>query len=225
MRKNPLRWPAEITIVLIILAKFVCAGPTRAARGRVAALPTAADLVPNGAHFLVRIDDELSTRKMSAKRKFDAHTIEPLETSGGHILPPGAKVHGHVSLVEPGSLTGRARLWLAFDDIDTRHGRLPNVAEVSSVPGDFSVRPGQSREGEIEARTRNGTKDLEAAVAGAAIGAAAGVAAHDGKAAALGAVAGGIAGFMSSSGIGQELDLPKGTKLDLILDRPLFLNQ
>jgi hypothetical protein len=119
-------------------------------------------------------------------------------------------------------LTGRARIWLSFDDIDTHHGRLPLVAEVSSVPGDFGVKPGESKEGEIEARTSKGTRDLEAAAAGAAIGATVG-ATHGGKEAALGAAAGGIAGFVASSGFGQELDLPKGTKLDLVLDRPLYL--
>ena len=54
-------------------------------------------------------------------------------------------------------------------------------------------------------------------------GAAAGAAAHGGKGAAIGAAAGGVAGFVASSGIGQELDLPKGTKLDLVLDRPLYM--
>jgi hypothetical protein len=34
---------------------------------------------------------------------------------------------------------------------------------------------------------------------------------------------GGIAGFVASSGFGRELDLPKSTKLDLVLDRPLCL--
>jgi hypothetical protein len=114
-------------------------------------------------------------------------------------------------------------MWLTFDDIDTHHGRLPLVAEVSSVPGDFAVRPGESKEGEIEARTGKGTRDLEAAAAGAAIGAAAGAAVHGGKGAAVGAATGGIAGFVTSSGFGQELDLPKGTKLDLVLDHPLYL--
>ena len=32
-------------------------------------------------------------------------------------------------------------------------------------------------------------------------------------------------GFKASSRNGQELDLPKGTKLDLVLDRPLDLPQ
>ena len=50
-------------------------------------------------------------------------------------------------------------------------------------------------------------------------------AAHGGKGAAVGAAVGGIAGFVASSGFGQELDLPKGTKLDLVMDRPLYLTQ
>jgi hypothetical protein len=184
----------------------------------------AMNAVPGGTHFLVGLGDELSTGKDKVNRKFEAKTLEPLETSNGTILPPGAKLRGHISRMEPAGLTGRARIWLTFDDIDTHHGRVPIVAEVSSVPGDFGVKPGESKEGEIEARTSKGTRDAEAAAAGAAIGAAAG-AAHGGKAAAAGAAAGGIAGFVASSGFGQELDLPKGTKLDLVLDRPLFLTQ
>ena len=185
---------------------------------------SASSIVPNGTHFLVRLDDELRTGQDRVNKKFEAKTLEPLETSNGYILPPGLKVRGHISRIEPGGLTGRARLWLTFDDIDTHHGRLPLVAEVSSVPGDFSVKPGESKEGEIEARTSKGTRDLEAAAAGAAIGAAAGGASGK-KGVATGALAGAAAGFVASSGIGQELDLPKGTKLDLVLDRPLYLAQ
>jgi len=184
----------------------------------------AVNAVPSGTHFLVRLDDELSTGKHKVNKKFEAKTLEPLETSNGYILQSGAKVRGHISRIEPAGLTGLAKIWLSFDDIDTHHGRLPLVAEVSSVPGDFGVKPGESKEGEIEARTSKGTRDLEAAAAGAAIGATVG-AMHGGKGAALGAAAGGIAGFVASSGFGQELDLPKGTKLDLVLDRPLYLTQ
>jgi hypothetical protein len=184
----------------------------------------AVNAVPRGTHFLVRLDDELNTGKHKVNKKFEAKTLEPLETSNGYILQSGAKVRGHISRIEPAGLTGRARIWLSFDDIDTHHERLPLVAEVSRVPGDFGVKPGESKEGEIEARASKGTRDLEAAAAGAAIGATVGVT-HGGKGAALGAAAGGIAGFVASSGFGQELDLPKGTKLDLILDRPLYLTQ
>jgi hypothetical protein len=223
MRKSLLVWVA-------IVGAASLAGLSNSARAGTMpqngteTLSVGVNTVPNGTHFLVRLDDELSTRKHKVNKKFDAKTLEPLETSNGYILQAGAKMRGHISRIEPAGLTGRARIWLTFDDIDTHHGRLPLVAEVSGVPGDFGVKPGESKEGEIEARTSKGTRDLEAAAAGAAIGAAAG-APHGGKGAAIGAAAGGIAGFVASSGFGQELDLPKGTKLDLVLDRPLYLTQ
>jgi hypothetical protein len=167
----------------------------------------------------------MNTGKDKVNKKFEVRTIEPLETSSGYVVPPGARIVGHISRIEQAGLTGRARLWLTFDDIDTRRGTLPIVAEVSSVPGEFSVRTGESKEGEIEARTSKGTQVLEATAGGAAMGSAAGVAAHNGKAAAVGAAAGGVAAFLASSGFGQELDLPNGTKLELVLDRPLYLTQ
>jgi len=197
---------------------------TMAARDGIAALPAVAEVIPNGTHFLVRLDGELSTRKDKVNKKFHAKTLEPLETSSGHVLAPGAKVRGHISRIERGGLSARAGLWLTFDDIDTRHGHLPIVAEVSSVPGDFSVRQGESKDGEIEARARKSTQDLEAA-AGAAMGAAAGASGHGTVGVALGAATGGAAGFVASSNVGQEVDLLKGTKLDLVLDRPLYLSQ
>ncbi len=189
-------------------------------------LQTVEEAVPNGTHFLLGLDDELRTDKDKVNRKFKAKTLEPLETRTGYILPAGAKVRGHISRIESGGLTGHARLWLTFDDIGTRNGRQPIVAEVSSVPGNFGVRTGESKEGEIEARVSNGSRVLEAAAAGAAAGAAPGIAAHNAKAAATGAAAGGAAAFVAaSSALGQEIDLPKGTKLDLVLDRPLYLKQ
>ena len=99
------------------------------------------------------------------------------------------------------------------------------MAEVASVPGEYSVRQGESNEGEIEGRTIKGSEMAEATAVGAAKGGAPGVISHNSKAAATGAAAGGIASFLASSGIGQEINLPKGTKLELVLDRPLYFNQ
>jgi hypothetical protein len=223
MRKRLLLW-AGLAAIVSMVGVFGLAKAGTKPQDTTLPPSMAADLVPDGTHFLVRLDDELNTGKHKVNKKFDAKTLEPLQTANGAILPPGAKIRGHISRIEPAGLTGRARIWLTFDDVDTNHGRLPLIAEVSGVPGDFGVKPGESKEGEIEARTSKGTRDLEAAAAGAAIGAAAG-ASHGGKGAAIGAAAGGIAGFVASSGFGQELDLPKGTKLDLVLDRPLYLTR
>jgi len=224
MRNLSSSWAFGTAASLFSLVLFAGTPGIVSAQGNISGLASVSDAVPNGTHFLVRLDDELNTGKNKVNKKFVARTMEPLQTASGHIFAAGTKVYGHISRIEPGGVTGRARLWLTFDDIDTRHGRLPVIAQVSSVPGDFGVRPGESKEGEIETRTSKGTRNIEAAAAGAAIGAAAGAAAHGGEGAAIGAAAGGIAGFVASSGIGQELDLPKGTKLDLVLERPLYLN-
>src|SRR6266849_554737 len=155
MRKRFLPWVALTMAVLLVgLSKAAKAGTIP--QNGTDAPSVAANSVPNGTHFLVRLDDELSTGKHRVNKKFEAKTLEPLETSDGYVLPPGAKIRGHLSRIEPAGLTGRARMWLTFDDIDTHHGRLPLVAEVSSVPGDFGVKPGESKEGEIEARTSKG---------------------------------------------------------------------
>jgi hypothetical protein len=226
MRKTLVAWVVGVATLFTLPAKFVGAGSTPAPRGKTTEVRTSADAVPSGTHILVRLDDELNTGKDKVNRKFELRTLERLDTASGYVQEPGAKVHGHISRIETGGLTGHARLWLTFDDIGTDHGRLPIVAEVSSVPGDFGVRRGQSREGEIEARTSNGARVLEAAAAGAVTGAVPGIAARNPKGAAMGAAAGGASAFAAaSSGVADEIDLPKGTKLDLILDRPLHLNR
>ncbi len=208
---------------VVLLTPAILPVPTLAQQGYPQSSTTIASTVPNGTRFLVRLEDELSTRKHQANKKFKAHTLEPLQTADGAMLPPGAEIRGHISRIEPAGLTGHARMWLTFDEIKTPAGKMPLVADVVSVPGDHSVRPGESKEGEIEARTSKGRRDIEAAAAGAAIGAVVGATAKGGKGAGLGAAIGGATGFLISSGMGQELDLPKGTKLELELDRPLYV--
>jgi hypothetical protein len=220
VRKAFLLQQTAISAIFLICIGF--ASPNRLAAGGNKNNP---DLVQNGTRFLVRLDQELNTSKDKVSESFEAKTVEPLETAKGHVLPAGARIVGHISRIEPGGLTGHARLWLTFDDIDMGRGALPIVAEVASVPGEYSVRQGESKEGEIEGRTIKGSDMMEATAVGAAKGGAPGVVSHNSKAAATGAAAGGIASFLASSGIGQEIDLPKGTKLELVLTRPLYLTQ
>jgi hypothetical protein len=115
-------------------------------------------------------------------------------------------------------------MWLTFDEISTPKGWIPIVAVVSDVPGVHSVRVAYDREGEIETRSSRSQQEAEAAAAGAFVGAAPGVAAHDAKGAALGAAAGAATAFMVTSGLGQELTLDKGMKLELTLERSILLN-
>jgi len=222
MKKN-FRAPAVATIFLVS-AIGICTDAVSAGQTRSRTSGSWADSVRHAPHFLVRLDQELNTGKNRIHEQFQVQTIEPLVASNGYILPVGTKIVGHISRIEPGGLTGRARVWLTFDDIETSKGAFPIVAEVSSVPGEFSVQTGEIEEGEITARNGKGSEVAEATAMGAAKGSAPGLTSHNGKEAAMGAAAGGMAAFLASSGIGQEIDLPKSTKLELVLNRPLYMN-
>src|SRR6266702_7983955 len=150
-------------------------------------LPMETYAVAPGTKFLVRLEEELGTRGTQENAKFKVKTLEPLEAGSGIYLPSGAEIHGHISHVEPAGVAGRAKLWLTFDDIRTKFGVLPIVAEVVSVPGDHSVKPGGAQEGLVEGRSSNQHDAAEAAAAGAAIGAVKGVKDKNKKEAAEGA--------------------------------------
>ncbi len=219
------KWQGVVAAVPLVLMMSLPTVATAQTQSTGQAPATVLPNVPNGTRFLVKLDDKLSTRKDKVGKKFDLKTLEPLVAENGTVVPPGTKIRGHVSRVEPAGLTGRARIWLSFDEINTKQGKLPIVAHVSSVPEEHSVRAGDSREGEIEARTSKGKQEVQAAAAGAAIGAVIGASTKGRKGAAWGAVLGGAAGFLIASGMGQELELQKGTKLELELSRPLYVSK
>jgi hypothetical protein len=188
-----------------------------------AAVDAQGGAVTPGTRFLIRLDNPISTKTAKTGAEFRAHTLDPLRTPAGPVLRPGSEIRGHVDKIERANQAGRARIWLAFDDIATPHGWLPLVATVDDVPGVHSVRAVYEREGEIENRADRRREDMEAAAAGALVGAAPGVAGHSGKGAAIGAATGAVTAFMIASELGQELTLPRNTKLELVLDHPLYL--
>jgi len=199
--------------------------PAHPADGRRHAdLPVEAYAVVPGTKFLVRLDDELDTKETREKSRFKVTTLEPLEAGSGIYLPAGAQIRGHVSRIEPAGVAGRAKLWLTFDEIRTKFATLPIVAEVVSVPGDHSVKTGTThQEGLIEWRTSTQQAAAEAAAAGAAMGAVRGVKDRDKKEAAEGAAAAALAAYLMESGRGHDIDLLKGAKLELELERALYL--
>ena len=197
--------------------------PRQKADGERHGLSVETFAVAPGTKFLVRLENELGTKGAKENEKFKVKTLEPLEAGNGIYLPPGAEIRGHVSHVEPAGVAGRAKLWLTFDEIRTKFGTLPIIAEVVSVPGDHSVKSGATQEGLIEGRSSNQHDAAEAAAAGAAIGAVRGVKDKNKKEAAEGAALGALTAYLMESGRGHELNLPKGAKLELELERALYL--
>jgi hypothetical protein len=186
-------------------------------------LPVEAFAVIPGTRFLVRLESDLNTKEVHKNQAFHVRTLEPLEADQGNYLPPGAVIVGHVSRVDPAGTTGRAKIWLTFDEIQTRFGKLPIVAEVASVPGDHSIKSGPLQEGVIEGRSSTQKDAAQAAAAGAAMGAMHGVKNKNKKEAAEGAALGALEAYLMEAGRGQEIELPKGAKLELELERALYL--
>lgn len=193
------------------------------ADGQRHGLPLETYAVVPGTRFLVKLEEDLNTREVHQNQRFRVRTLEPLEAGSGVYLPSGVEIQGHVSRVEPAGTTGRAKIWLTFDELHARFGSLPIVAEVVSVPGDHSIKAGPLQEGVIEGRSSTQKDATQAAAAGAAIGATKGVKDKNKKEAAEGAALGALEAYLMESGRGQELQLPKGAKLELELERALYL--
>ena len=194
-----------------------------AADGERHGQPVETFAVVPGTRFLVRLESDLNTKQVRKNQEFRVRTLEPLEAGQGNYLPPGAVILGHISRVDPAGTTGRAKIWLTFDEIQTRFGKLPIVAEVASVPGDHSIKAGPLQEGVIEGRSSTQKDAAQAAAAGAAMGAVHGVKDKNKKEAAEGAAMGALEAYLMEAGRGQEIELPRGAKLDLELERALYL--
>ncbi len=194
------------------------------ADGRRHGHPAETYAVAPGTKFLVVLEQDLTTKGTEENAKFVVRTVEPLEAGSGIFLPPGAEIHGHISRVEPAGVAGRAKLALTFDEIHTKFGKLPIVAEVIGVPGDHSVKSsGRNQEGMIEGRSSSQQDAAQSAAAGAANGASQGIKNKDKKEAAEGAALGALTAYLVESGRGHELNLPKGAKLELEIERALYL--
>jgi hypothetical protein len=186
-------------------------------------VPAETYAVAPGTKFLVRLEDDLSSATCKENARFRVTTLEPLDAGSGIYLPAGAEIEGRVTRVESAGMAGRAKLWLTFDYLHTRFGRLPVVAEVFSIPGDHSAKSSVTKEGLIEGRSSSQRDAEEAAAAAAALGAVKGVKDKDKKEAAEGAAMAAFAAYLAESGRGHELTFPKGAKFELELERSLYL--
>jgi hypothetical protein len=175
--------------------------------------------VPQGTRFLVELRDTLKAEKVKRGKKFDARTLEALPTADGRILPAGAKLKGKVSYADDNELM------LRFEEIEFGGQKQPIVASVLGVVGEKGVKSTVGKEGEIEGK--GGSRGKRAAIGaavGGGIGTVVGVTKGDKKDAAIAGGSGAALGALigAASG-GRELVLDKGTRIQLQLDRPLWL--
>lgn len=173
--------------------------------------------VPAGTRFMVELRDKLEAKKIKKGKKFEVRTLEALQASDGNVIPAGTKIKGRVTSARDNELV------LRFEEIETKGGKVPLIASVAGVSGEKDVKADAGNEGEIRSsggRGRNAAiGSAIGAAAGTAIGASQGGARNTAIGAGVGAAAG--AGVGASAG-GRDLELTKGTRLDVVLDRSLI---
>lgn len=188
------------------------------------ATPPSGFLVKAGTRIPLALVNSLSTKHTAEGDRVYLETVFPVTQNGRIVIPKGSYVSGTVTEVKrAGRVKGKAELFLRFDSLT-----LPN-----GVTRDFRSRLDSSDTGNVDRQEGKihgeGNKAGDArtvattAGAGASVEAIAGSAAgHLGMGAGIGAATGaaaGLAGVLLSRG--PDLVLPKGTTVEMVLDRAL----
>jgi hypothetical protein len=191
-----------------------------------AAPPVRPDLtVREGTRILLRLMNNLDTRHSREGDRVYLETAVPVAVDSRIVIPRGSSVAGTITRAkQPGRTSGKGELYIRFDSLT-----LPN-----GVNRDFRSRlsGGDPERGSIDREegkiTGEGNRPDARTVAigtgmGASIGSIAGAAAgHAGMGAGIGGLAGAAAGLAGAlSKHGPDAVLPKGTNVEMTLDRDL----
>jgi hypothetical protein len=187
--------------------------------------------VKGGTRVPLALINSISTKHAAPGDRVYLESVFPIVVDGKIVIPPGTYVAGTVTQVKrPGRLKGRGELYLRFDSMILPNGVTRDFrARVGGIDG----RAGQELDREEGKITGEGNKSGdartvgEAAGGGATVGAIAGAAGgRPGMGVGIGAAAGATAGLVGVLlSRGPEAALPKGTQLDMILDRDLAFTE
>jgi hypothetical protein len=218
-----------LTIALLLLSAPAWSSaspkpvPVTARTGAEPAAKEAVIDVPSGTKIPLVLENAISTRTAHPGDPVYFQTLYPIMVSGRIVIPAGSYMSGEIlSAKRPGRFKGRGRLVLKLTQLI-----LPNGYTVSleGVPSDVGTGGGEQtgKEGKIEGPTSRAADAgviVRSTVYGAGIGAAA--AGATGAKAGLGiGAATGLLGVLLTRG--PEAELPRGTTMDVVLDRPIPL--
>ncbi|MGH9413998.1 MAG: TrbI/VirB10 family protein [Terriglobales bacterium] len=187
--------------------------------------------LPAGTALQLKLNNTLSTRSSNPGDSFTATVTQPVAGPDGRtiVIPVGSTVEGQVqSVVRSGSISGTARIQLAFDQLRLPHGQsYPLKAELSNINQKgqgvgtaITGTPSTTNEGGVtQSKTR---RTVGTAAAGGAVGALLGAIAGGGKGAGIGGLVGAGLGVVLA-GHNGALDLPSGTPITITLSQPVQL--
>jgi type IV secretion system protein VirB10 len=181
--------------------------------------------VPSGTKLPLVFHNALTTRNAQVGDPVYLETLFPIVLNNKILIPAGSYVQGEItSSKRPGKVKGTGEMMIRLNTLILPNGYTVSFAAVPSNAGTGGNERTDS-EGKIHGDSDKGT-DVGTILKGTAIGAGiGGIASRSGTGAGIGAAAGmavSLATVLLTRG--PELELPRGTTLDIVLDRTLYLD-
>lgn len=182
--------------------------------------------VPTGTYLPLVLHNAITTRSARPGDPVYLETLFPIMADGHVVIPAGSYVSGEVTEAKrPGKVKGQGEIMIKLNTLILPNGYMVNL---NASPGGSAGTGGNEsvdNEGKIKGDTDK-TGDIgtvaTTTAAGAGIGALASrTPAGAGIGAGIGAAAGLLAVLLTR---GPEAELPRGTTLEAILNRPIFLD-
>jgi type IV secretion system protein VirB10 len=205
---------------------------TLAASALMAEDPAASPFtVQPGTRIPLSMINSVNTKNSAEGDRVYLQTVFPILANGKIVIPPGSYVEGTVTEVKrPGRVKGKGELFLRFDSLTLPNGVTRDFrSRVGAIDGRADEKLMRT-EGKIQSEG-NKAGDVQtvgvAAASGASLGAIIGASSsRAGLGAGIGGAAGAAAGLM---GVlltrGPEATLPKGSTIEMLLDRPLSFSE
>jgi hypothetical protein len=162
-------------------------------------------VVPAGTEIAIGLSSTVSTKSASIGDPVDARLASDLVIDGRRAIMAGAPIRGRVTEVVSGSkrIGGTPTLAMNFDGIELENG---NTVPIS---------------GQVVQQGKSDTaRDTAKIVGGTAAGAIIGHQIDDDKGKVIGGILGGAAGAIAARKTGTEIDVPAGTVMAFVVDRP-----
>lgn len=205
---------------------------TAAASAAIAAAPENYT-VPAGTKVLLQLDSAIDTRSAKPGDGVYLTSTFPVVVGSHVMIPPGVYVQGVVDRVtRAGHIRGKAQLDMHFTAMIFPNGSVVEIpGMVDNLPGAKDQKVKQDGEGTIEQAGNKGRHAGTVAEVGiptgATIGAIAGAESGHALAGGLAGVGAGLAavGLATLFTRGADVNIPKGTQVVMVLQRPLILQQ
>jgi type IV secretion system protein VirB10 len=182
-------------------------------------------VVPIGTKLPLVLNNAVTTRNAHPGDPVYFETVFPVVLNDRIVVPAGSYVQGEIlEAKRPGRVKGKGEMRLRLTTMI-----LPNgyTVKFDAVPTNAGTGGNEAtdKEGEIHGDTDKASDAgtvIKTTAVGAGIGAIAGRSAGGaGIGAGVGAATGLVAVLLTR---GPELELPRGTSMDIVLDRPLYLD-